>query len=360
MLKEFGWSEELQRQFAPHAAAGLAPARVIAQHRGRYLVTAAAGEVDAEIGGRLAREATPVDLPVAGDFVAIEPAGPGFAIIRQVLHRRTLFTRWAAGTRGRRQPRPTGQPVAANADLALLAEPLVPTLNLRRLERYLAAAWSSGARPAVVLTKADLCADLDAAAAEVAAVTFDVPMLAVSAVTGAGLDAVRALLAPGITAALLGASGAGKSTLINGLLGEDRLRTGGVRENDGRGRHTTTHRELILLPGGALVLDTPGMRELGLWDAEDGVAVGFADIESLAADCRFRNCSHCGEPGCAVRSAVEAGALDPARLASFRKLAREAAFEAARDDPLLRAERRKRWIAIHKANRRRARDERRL
>ena len=251
--------------------------------------------------------------------------------------RASAFVRAAAGTAV------VPQVVAANVDVALVVDAVPP--NVRRLERYLALAWESGAEPVVVLTKRDLAdalpGGLDAALADVAAVAPGVRVLATSAVTGEGLDALGGLLAPGRTAVLLGVSGTGKSTLVNRLVGAARMRTGDVRD-DGKGRHTTTHRELVRLPGGALLVDTPGMRELRLWDADDGLARAFDDVTSLAAACRFVDCAHDAEPGCAVRAAVDAGTLPAERLASWRALARELAWQARRADARAQSEERAR------------------
>jgi ribosome biogenesis GTPase len=346
LLEDYGWSEWLQRQFAPFAAQQLMPGRVTAQHRDRLDLITEAGEISAEIAGRLAFEARAGVLPCVGDWVAAQPPQAGGpALVRAVLERRTAFTR--------RGPLGELQVVAANADLAFVVLSLEGPPALRRLERYLAAAWASGAAPLVVLTKADL--DPDPAGSAAAVRRAGAPAIVVSAATGEGLPAVREALAPGVTAVMVGASGAGKSTLANALLGETRLAVGEVRADDKRGRHTTTRRELILLPGGGLLLDTPGMRELTLDDAGEGLASAFDDIEALAAGCRFSDCAHEGEPGCAVRAALEAGALDAGRWRSFQKLRREVAHQAAQEDPLLREARRKRWIAIHKAGRARYR-----
>jgi ribosome biogenesis GTPase len=343
-LDQYGWSEKLQREFAPHAAQGLNPGRVIAQHRGLNILVTEHGETRAEISGRLAREAGPGERPSAGDWVAASPAqGGGPAIIRHVLPRRTAFTR--------RSPEGAIQVVAANVDLALLVASIESAPNPRRLERYLTAAWASGAQPLILLTKADLCADPDDAFQTVRRIAAGARVICVSSVTGEGLSEVREAVAPGVTAVLTGASGAGKSTLANALLGEARMAVGEVREDDGRGRHTTSHRELLLLSGGGLLLDTPGMRELALDDAGDGLSAAFDDIEALAAQCRFADCAHDSEPGCAVRAARECGDLDEARWKSFDKLRREVAHQAAQEDPLLREQRRRRWIAIHKASR---------
>jgi ribosome biogenesis GTPase len=346
LLDHFGWSHALQDQFAPHAARGHAPARVTIQQRGLYTLASEAGELVGRLSGRLAHEAAPGQAPVVGDWVAMAPRpAEGAATIHAVLPRRTAFVRRAADSVQ------TTQVVAANIDAVFLLAALNGDFNPRRLERYLAAAWESGATPVVVLTKADLAEDLDEAVAAAGRVCVGVPVVSLSALTGDGLEALASWLTSGATCALLGSSGVGKSTLANALAGEARMATGAVREDDARGRHTTTHRELIVLPGGALLLDTPGMRELGLLDAEAGVAATFDDIETLAAQCRFRDCRHGAEPGCAVRAAREAGDLDEGRWRGFDKLRREVAHFDRRDDPGARAAERRRWITIHKAQR---------
>jgi ribosome biogenesis GTPase / thiamine phosphate phosphatase len=357
MLKSYGWSDALQHDFQPFAAQGLVPARVIVQQRNLYRLVAEAGEIEGRISGRFAHEAADGGYPVTGDWVAAELKG-GAAVIAQVLPRRTAFTRMAAGTAKDRQV------VAANVDVALLAASLNADLNLRRLERYLATAYESGAGPIILLTKADACAEPDELIAGVEAIAFGVPVLAVSVRTGQGLAALSAQLEPGKTAVLLGSSGVGKSTLVNALAGAERMATREIREDDAHGRHTTTHRELILLPSGALILDTPGMRELALWDAEAGVAAAFAEttaqVEALAQGCRFRDCAHDREPGCAVRAALADGSLDAERWASFQKLRRELAFAVRKEDPLAAAAERKRWIAIHKSGRARTKSKREM
>ena len=283
---------------------------------------------------------------MASDWVACAARpGEGAATIHAVLPRSSVFVRKASG------PNVAPQTVAANVDIALLTASLNADLSLRRLERYLAVAWESGAQPVVVLTKADACEDVDALVAQVESIAFGCPVHAVSAVTGQGLAALAALLGPGQTAVLLGSSGVGKSTLVNALAGQALMATQAIIEEGARGRHTTTHRELTLLPSGGLVLDTPGMRELGLWDNEAGVAAAFGDIEALAAQCRFGDCAHRTEPGCAVRTALEDGSLDPDRWKSFGKLQRELAHLDLKDDPLARAEVRKVWINRNKAAR---------
>jgi ribosome biogenesis GTPase len=345
LLETYGWSDALRRDFAPHAAAGMVPGRVILQQRGHYGLATGAGEVRARISGRLAREAAPGGYPAAGDWVAITADDTDDATIHHVLPRRTAFVRKASGPGGGMQV------VAANVDVAFLTASLNADLNPRRLERYLAAAWQSGAAPVVLLTKADLCADVAACVAQIEAFAAGAPVHALSSLTGAGLDALARYLTPGRTAVMVGSSGAGKSTLANALLGTEYMATRAIREADARGRHTTSHRELILLPGGGLLLDTPGMRELGLWDSEEGLAATFEDIEALAADCRFADCGHSNEPGCAVRAALEAERLDPARWSSFQKLRRELAFLESKEDPSLRAAKRREWVNITKAQR---------
>ncbi len=350
MLETYGWSETLRRQFQSFAAEGLTPGRVIIHQRGPYRIVTEAGEMAAEMSGRFVREAEMGGFPAAGDWVAVSVRLPErAATIHGVLPRRTAFIRKAAG-RGR-----MAQVVAANVDIAFLALSLNDDLNPRRLERYLAAAHESGARPEIVLTKADLAPDAARIAAEIGAVTGGAPVHLVSSRAGTGLETLRAAIKAGETAVLLGSSGVGKSTLVNALVGEARMATRAIREDDDKGRHTTTHRELVLLPGGGLLLDTPGMRELALWEADDGLSQTFEDVEALVAACRFSDCTHGNEPGCAVRAALESGELDAARLESFGKLKGELAHEQRKEDPLARAAHKKLWAGRTKANRARYR-----
>jgi len=304
-------------------------------------VLTADGEARAPYSGALKRAAAedPVDLPCVGDWVALD-SGPQ-PEVRTVLPRRTSIVR-AGVTPGVSH----GQVLAANVDLVYIAEPAVPSVDLGRIERLLALAWESGAVPVVVITKADL-AEVDLAAIAAAAPGADV--LLVSSVTGAGLDAVR--MAPGQTAVVLGRSGAGKSTLVNALAGNEVMATQDIRAADGRGRHTTVHRELLLLPDGGMIIDTPGLRSVGLYDAAQGLAQVFTDIEELAGHCRFVDCAHDTEPGCAVSEAVASGELPERRLASWRKLQREAAWMASRTDARLRAEQTRHWKVMNKAMR---------
>jgi ribosome biogenesis GTPase len=347
VLKRYGWSDALQQSFAPHAAEGLVPARVIVQQRGHYEVATETGELTATLAGKFAHDAEEGGYPVAGDWVAVAArASEGAATIKAVLPRTSAFVRRAAGP-----GMPRGQIAAANADVALLAASLNADLSVRRIERYLATAWESGAAPVIVLTKADMCDDVAALVAEVEAVAFGVPVHAISAVTGEGLDAVRAHLQPGKTAVLLGSSGVGKSTLVNALAGKELMLTKAIVEEGARGKHTTTHRELVLLPNGALILDTPGMREMGLWDSEAGVSAAFSEIEDLAKQCRFHDCRHKAEPDCAVQAALSDGTLDSARWDSYVKLQKELRFQHNKEDTQARQETRKAWIKIHKQGR---------
>jgi len=346
VLNRYGWSDVLQQQFSSYAALGLEPARVLIQQRGRYDIMTASGERSATLAGKFAHDASDGGYPVTGDWVGVSaPKGEGETIIRAVLPRATTFTRREAGPGA-----PRGQVVAANVDVALLVASLNADLSLRRIERYLASAWESGAMPVVVLTKADMCEDVDERVAEVEAIAFGVPVHAISAITGQGLDAVRAHLAPGRTAVLLGSSGVGKSTLVNALAGKEIMTVRAIRDDD-TGKHTTTHRELILLPDGALILDTPGMRELGLWDAGAGVSTTFADLEALFAQCRFDDCRHKSEPGCAVRAALEDGTLEPSRWESWCKLQKELRFEHNKENWQARMETRRERVRRSKDGR---------
>jgi len=356
LLISYGWSDALQLAFASHSAPGLAPARVTVQQRGLYLLATPEGEATARLSGRFAHAAADGDYPVAGDWVAaaLRPQ-EGSATIHHLIPRRSAFVRKAVGAGS------ASQVVAANVDVAFLVTSLNADLNPRRIERYLATAWDSGASPVIVLTKADLCPghERDPLQARIEAVALGVPVHAVSAFTGEGLDRLRESFAPGRTAALLGSSGAGKSSLLNALAGAPLMATQAIREDDAHGRHTTTHRQLVLLPDGRLVLDTPGMRELGLWEADAGVAATFADIETLARRCRFGDCAHAAEPGCAVQAALAGGSLDRARWRSWDKLRREVAHAARKDDPQERAALRKVWVQRARHNRARRRQEER-
>lgn len=340
-LTALGWDDVLAEQFEPHAIAGLIPGRVAVQHRGAYDVLTERAELRCDVAGRLYDEAaSPADLPAVGDWVAVA-ARPeeGAGTVQAVLPRRTKFSRKTAWQASEEQV------LAANVDVVLIVSSLNEDLNLRRLERYLTLAWESGARPLVVLTKSDLADDVSGAVAAVESVAFGAPVLPISSVTGEGLDELRSHLTPGVTAALLGSSGVGKSTLINTLAGEELLHTQEIRD-DGRGRHTTTRRELIQLPDGALVIDTPGMREVQLWIAEDGLEEAFEDVIELFGHCRFSDCAHQSEPGCAVKEALANGTLAPERWESYLKLQRELEHLERRLDKRAASEQRKRWRSL--------------
>jgi ribosome biogenesis GTPase len=343
-LLQLGWGPHVQSWSDWSTRAGFEPGRVAIQHRGGYMVYAQSGELTAEVSGRFRHETrAPSDFPVVGDWVVVErSAGEAKAVIHAVLPRRTKFSRTAPGETGEEQI------VAANLDDVFVVAALSAPLNLRRLERYLALARESGADPVIVLTKADLAADIDAAIQRVEQIAHGVPVYAVSAQTGHGLAELQGCLRFGRTAVLLGPSGVGKSTLINFWCGQERLAVQPVRATDQKGRHTTTHRQLVCLPGGAVVIDTPGLRELQLWEGAEGVAEVFDEITALAGQCRYTDCRHESEPGCAVRAATEAGTLDPARLASHHKLRRESEHFERRHDKRAQAEEKKRNKSIHK------------
>ncbi len=317
--------------------------RVAREDRDRYIVLTAAGATPALLTGRFRHEARArADLPAVGDWVMArtEPNGP--ATISALLPRASAFMRKVAGETTEEQV------VAANVESVFLVCGLDNDFNARRIERALTAAWESGAQPVVILNKADLVADCDSIVAETVAVAPGVPVVALSALAGQGLEALAPWLVPGHTVALIGSSGTGKSTLTNALLGEERLATGEVRETDSRGRHTTTHRELVQLPGGALLLDTPGMRELQLWGDDSGLDGAFPEMAALVERCRFSDCTHQSEPDCAVLAALAEGSLEAERLAAWRKLQRELRYLASRQDGRLRAEETAKWKAIHK------------
>jgi ribosome biogenesis GTPase len=335
---DVGWASELEGLEQPD----LIPGRIAAQHRGAYVVWTGDGDLRADVAGALhyQRDVGGV-VPAVGDWVGVRRRDGGErARIQVVLWRRTAISRKRADRDS------VDQVLAANVDVVFLLNGLDDDFSLRRLERYVTTAWESGAEPVVVLTKTDLCDDVAERLLEAESVTVGVPVLPVSNVTGEGLDAVESFVRPGRTAVLLGSSGVGKSTLLNRLAREELMRTATLAA-DGTGRHTTTHRELLRLESGGLVIDTPGLRELQLFEGDLGAA--FADVEELAAECRFNDCAHQQEPGCAVLAAVENGVLELDRLRSWRKLQRELVSIEARTDKRLHAARKRRWKAHARA-----------
>jgi ribosome biogenesis GTPase / thiamine phosphate phosphatase len=349
-LSSLGWTDWFEERFQDHQSEGREPGRVVADYGSAYLVQLEVGEARAVVTGRLRHSAgTRALLPAVGDWVAVQAGGGGAqGSIVAVLERRSWLSRKEA------DESTVEQVMAANVDRVFVVAALSEEVNLRRLERYLTIAWNSGATPVIVLTKADLAADPEVAAAAVEPIASAVPVIVASGATGEGLDRIKAELASGLTGVLIGPSGVGKSTLINRLMGDNAIKTQSVRR-DGKGRHTTTHRELILLPHGGMLIDTPGLRELQLWG--DGAALdqAFEDIARLAAGCRFRDCAHRSEPGCAVRGAVDRGELTAERLSSYRKLERELHALAVRSSVRLQQEERRKWHLIHKAARDRTR-----
>ncbi len=321
-----GWNDRLQVALeelrAQHPEAAFAPARVVVEHRGAYELATESGPASAELTGRLRRQARDKrDLPAVGDWVAVGADGR----IDAILPRTSVFVRKSAGLR------PEPQVIAANVDVVFVVTSANADFNPRRIERYLVAIAESLARAVLVINKTDLCPDVDALVTSLGAVGVGLPIVRVSALERSGLEQLEPFVEAGSTVALVGSSGVGKSTLVNWLLDREAQATGDVREHDARGRHTTTHRELIALPGGGALIDTPGMREFGLWSDSPDIVGSFEDIEALSAQCRFIDCQHQGQPGCAVERALATGELDAARLAHYANLQRELAQRQGRN-----------------------------
>ncbi|CAL9569959.1 ribosome small subunit-dependent GTPase A [Streptomyces sp. enrichment culture] len=336
-LSSYGWDTHWEAEFAPYAERGLLPGRVVRVDRGQCDIATAEGVIRADT--TFVTPHDPLRVICTGDWAAVDPVGGEPRYVRAYLPRRTAFVRSTSSKRS------DGQILAANVDHAIVAVSLAAELDLGRIERFLALGWESGAQPLVVLTKADLVPDpvgLSYLVRDVETTAPGVPVLPVSSATGEGVDVLRAIIAGG-TSVLLGVSGTGKSTLANTLLGEDTMAVQAVRDTDGKGRHTTTTRNLFALPGGGVLIDTPGLRGVGLWDAGTGVGQVFSEIEELAASCRFHDCAHAAEPGCAVLAAVEDGTLPERRLDSYRKLLRENQYIVAKTDARMRAELRRDW-----------------
>jgi ribosome biogenesis GTPase / thiamine phosphate phosphatase len=345
-LEDYGWSPFFQEHFQTIQLPDSVPARVISESKGSFRIYCPYGEFTATISGKMRYEASAENrYPAVGDWVALKPLiNEQKGIIHAVLPRKSKFSRKTAGGRT------VEQIVSANVDTVFIVSGLDGgrNFNLRRIERYLTLAWSSGAIPVIVLNKVELCRDVDFYLRSAGTIAPGVSVHAVSAREQIGLDALRSYLTKGSTATFLGSSGVGKSALINALLGIEKLDTGAVREDDRMGRHTTTSRQLIILPGGGIVIDTPGMREIQMWAGEEDLQGSFSDIEMLAQQCRFRDCSHNVESGCAVTAAINRGELEPARLASYRKLQKELSFLASREEHGARLHEKLRWKQIAK------------
>ncbi|MFC4034850.1 ribosome small subunit-dependent GTPase A [Streptomyces polygonati] len=333
-LVPYGWDDVWEAEFEPYAARGLMPGRVVRVDRNMCDVFTAAGTVRADTA--LVMPSDPLRIVCTGDWAAVDPEGSDPRFVRKLLPRRTAFVRSTSSKRSE------GQVLAANLDHVVVCVSLAAELDLGRLERFLSLAWESGAQPVVALTKADLVPDTTHLLADAEAAAPGVEVVVVSAADGEGLDVLAAVLDGG-SAVLLGQSGAGKSTLTNAMLGHEAQQVRATRDADGKGRHTTTTRDLLPMPGGGVLIDTPGLRGVGLWDAESGLGQVFAEIEALAGNCRFHDCSHQTEPGCAVLAALEDGTLPHRRLESYRKLLRENTWIASRTDQRLRAEMRREW-----------------
>ncbi len=346
-ITEWGWNSYFEAFWRDGERVNAVPARVIAQQRELWRVAGDFGEGWATVSGKLRLAAEEgADWPAVGDWVVVEVHGVDTtAAIQEVLPRRSTFVRKSPGKKMEEQV------IAANVNTALLVSALDGDFNPRRVERYLAQCWESGAKPVIVLNKADACEETRERATEMKRVAIGTPVCAVSAKTGQGFVELEEFLKPRETLALLGSSGAGKSTIANRLVGEKVQEVQPVRESDSRGRHTTTTRELFILPSGALLMDTPGLREMQLWDSESGVAQTFADIDALAEQCQFGDCRHEGEPGCAVQVALSAGTLDAARLENRKKLLREQEFLRRKVDPEARQEHKDLWKRMHREQR---------
>lgn len=344
-LEQLGWSEYYASSFEPYCQRGFAVGRVAAEYRHTYLLYTEQGEQFAEVAGKLRHRAAGIqDFPAVGDWVVIQ-SNEAQATIQAVLPRRSKFSRKVAGSTTEEQI------IAANVDTAFLVSGLDGDFNLRRIERYLILAWESGANPVILLNKADLCQEIEARLAAVEVVALGVPVIVLSAAQQQGLDALAPYLQPGQTIVLLGSSGVGKSTITNQLKGEHIQAVQAVRQGDDRGKHTTTHRQLIPLPSGALIIDTPGMREIQVWSGAEGLPETFADVETLAQHCRFRDCQHQQEPGCAIQAALSDGQLDPERFSSYQKLQRELDYQTRKQDQRANLIERERWKKIHKSMR---------
>jgi ribosome biogenesis GTPase / thiamine phosphate phosphatase len=342
-LAQFGWNARIASSFLPYQQQGFVAGRVAVEYRDRYLLYTEQGEQVATVTGKFRHHATGIqDFPAVGDWVVVQPS-PELALIHAILPRFSQFARKTAGSTTEEQV------IATNVDTVFLISGLDGDFNLRRIERYLILVWDSGATPIILLNKADLCPTWEQRRAEVEAIAPGVPVIALSATHSQGLDALQPYLRLGHTIALLGSSGVGKSTLANQLRGETVQAVQAVRQGDDRGKHTTTHRQLIPLPSGALILDTPGMREIQPWSGGERLPETFADVEALTQHCRFRNCQHRQEPGCAVQQALADGQLDAGRLLNYQKLQRELQHLARKQDQHAALAEKARWKKVHQS-----------
>jgi len=341
-LIELGWNSFFSQNFEPYKEQAFVPARIAVEQKNHYLIYSEDGEMQAEVSGKILHQAqSNRDFPVVGDWVVIAPQANGAtAIIHAILPRKSQFSRETAGVKTEEQV------LVSNVDTIFLVSGLDRDFNLRRIERYLTLAWDSGASPVIVLNKADISPNLDEQLAEVQAIAFGVPIYLVSALKNQGLEQLRESLTKGQTVAMLGSSGVGKSSLINSLIGKNQQLVNSTRANDGRGRHTTTYRELIFLDSGGMIIDNPGMRELRLWVDEEQLHESFEDVQILAAECRFRDCKHEAEPGCAVREALEQGKLDAGRFQSYLKLVKELKYLKTRQDYRAQLDEKNKWKKI--------------
>ena len=343
-LETFGWNSFFESRFAPHREQKLLPGRISIQHKDRYVLLSEQGEINGKVSGKFRFDVSGLqEFPAVGDWVVFEiDSGDQSAVIHHVLERKSKFSRKVAGDR------PDEQVLAANIDIVFLVMGLDGNYNLRRLERYLTVAEESEARSVIVLNKSDLCSHLVECTQEVLSIAHGINVVVMSALRAEDVAPIRSLLTPGITGVLLGSSGVGKSTITNQLLGREHSQVQSVRETDSHGRHTTPHRELLVLPNGGIIIDTPGLRELQLWAGEEGMQDSFDDIEELAAKCRFRDCKHEAEPNCAVKQALEDGTLESGRYEGFQKLQRESFFQTTKHSKNLQQQKKEREKKITK------------